>query len=190
MKTVLRVLACGLISLSVVVGGALAQSSPERASAMQKLSFMRGVWAGPATGTNPDGTPYTVHQTERMGPMLGGDIVVIEGRGYMEDGKVGFNAFAVVSWDQRTGKFELRSYAQGHAGTFELTPTESGYIWTIPMGPASLRYTATIKEGRWNEIGERIVADQPPVKIFEMNLKKVGDTDWPLGTPVPPTAGR
>ena len=58
------------------------QPTPGRTEAMAKLSFMRGVWAGHATGTNRDGSRYSVTQTERMGPMLGGDIIVIEGRGY------------------------------------------------------------------------------------------------------------
>ncbi|MGZ3481789.1 MAG: hypothetical protein ACXU81_15645, partial [Myxococcaceae bacterium] len=50
-------------------------ASPGRAEAMAKLSFMRGVWAGPASGTGLDGRPFHVWQTERMGPLLGGDIL-------------------------------------------------------------------------------------------------------------------
>jgi hypothetical protein len=158
---------------------------------MAKLSFMRGIWAGPATGTDRDGRSYKVTQTERMGPMLGGDIIVIEGRGYKDDNSTGFNAFAVVSWDPRAEKYELRSYAQGMAGTFELKLTADGYIWEIPAGPdALIRFTATIKGGHWREVGEYIAAGKPAVQNFEMNLKRVGDTDWPLGIPVAPSVGR
>jgi hypothetical protein len=159
----------------------------ELATGMAKLSFMRGVWRGPASGMNPDGTRYEVTQTERMGPMLGGDVIVIEGRGYEADGSTGFNAFAVVSWNPHTQKYELRSYAQGQAGTFELVPTADGYTWEIPAGPnAKIQYTATVKNDHWREVGEFVAGGQPPAKIFEMNLDRVGDTDWPLGTPVPP----
>src|SRR5262245_61865422 len=166
------------------------QPTPGRAEAMAKLSFMRGVWAGPASGTGRDGKPFQVTQTERMGPMLGGDIVVIEGRGYREDNTTAFNAFAVVSWEPRTGKYEIRSYAMGFAGTFELTPTAHGYVWEIPAGPeAVIRYTAVVKDGRWREVGEHVSPGKPAVQIFEMNLKRVGDTDWPLGTPVDPSGG-
>ncbi len=153
---------------------------------MNKLSFMRGVWRGRATGTLPDGSTYSVTQTERMGPMLGGDIIVIEGRGYRDDGTTGFNAFAVVSWEPRAATYQIRSYAQGQAGTFDLRLTSDGYIWEIPAGPdAKIRFTATVKDNRWREVGELIVEDQPPRQTFEMNLERVGDTDWPLGTPVP-----
>ncbi len=163
-----------------------AASSPARAGAMARLGFMSGTWVGPAEGVLPDGKPYHVTQTERMGPMLDGDLIVIEGRGYRDDGSTGFNAFAVVSWDERSGKYELRSYAQGYAGTFELRPTADGYTWEIPAGPgAVIRYTATVKDGRWHEVGER-VAGGKALKIFEMNLHRTGDTDWPQGKPVAP----
>jgi hypothetical protein len=48
--------------------------TPALAAPMAKLAFMQGVWAGPAKGMMPDGKPYAVTQTERIGPMLGGDI--------------------------------------------------------------------------------------------------------------------
>ncbi len=166
------------------------QPTPELAGAMAKLGFMRGVWVGPASGTLPTGERYSVTQTERMGPMLGGDVIVLEGRGYRDDGSTGFNALAVVSWDPRAQKYEIRSYTQGRAGTFELRPTADGYVWEVPAGPgAVMRFTATIQGDTWREIGEYVAGDKPPVQTFEMNLRRVGDTDWPLGTPVPPIAG-
>lgn len=161
--------------------------TPGRAAAMDRLSFMRGVWAGTASGMTPDGHPYKVTQVERMGPMLGGDVIVIEGRGFRDDKSTAFNALAVVSWDPRAQRYEMRSYAQGMAGTFELKPTPDGYTWEFPAGPgAVMRYTATVCNGLWHEIGEYIAGSQPPRKMFEMNLKRVGDSDWPLVTPVGP----
>lgn len=167
------------------------QPTPALANAMAKLGFMRGVWAGPGTGTLPGGGRYSVTQTERMGPMLGGDIIVIEGRGYRDDGSTGFNAFAVVSWDPRAERYEIRSYAQGHAGTFELKLTADGYNWEVPAGPGAVtRFTATIKGDTWREVGEYVAGDRPPVPTFEMSLRRVGDTDWPLGAPIPPSAAK
>ena len=164
------------------------KATPALAAPMAKLAFMRGVWAGPANGTGPDGKPYAVTQTERMGPMLGGDIIVIEGRGYLSDGSTGFNAFGVVSFDPRTRRYELRSYAQGQSGTFELKLTGDGYVWEIPAGPGSvIRFTAAVKDNHWREVGEYIAKGKPPVQTFEMNLVRVADTDWPLTTPVVPS---
>jgi hypothetical protein len=163
------------------------EPTPALAPTMAKLGFMRGVWRGPAEGVGPDRKPYKVTQTERMGPLLGGDIIAIEGRGYRDDGTTGFNAFAVVSWNPQTSKYELRSYAQGMAGTFELELTTDGYIWTVPAGPAAvIRFTATVTGDRWREVGEYVTEGRPPVKTFEMNLQRVGDTEWPAADPVPP----
>lgn len=167
------------------------QPTPAFVDAMGELAFMRGVWAGPATGIDRDGKSYKVTQTERMGPMIGGDIVVIEGRGYKDDNTTGFNAFAVVSWNPHSEKYEMRSYAQGLVGTFELQLTGDGYVWEIPAGADGvIRYTAHVTGDQWHEVGEYVAAGKPTVQIFEMTLKRVGQTDWPLGTPVPPRLGR
>jgi hypothetical protein len=164
------------------------QPSPTLAKGMARLAFMRGVWAGPASGVTPTGERYSVTQTERMGPLLGGDVIVIEGRGYQADGTTGLNALGVVSWDPRTDRYEIRSYAQGHAGTFEMRLTADGYTWEVPAGPgAVMRFTATVTGDRWREIGEYVAGDKPPRQMFEMNLRRVGETDWPLGTPIAPS---
>ena len=119
--------------------------------------------------------------------MLGGDVVVIEGRGYKADGTTGFNAFAVVSWNPHSESYELRSYAQGMAGTFELQLTRDGYIWQVPAGTgAVIRYTATVQDAHWREVGEYVAEGRPPMPVFEMNLQRIGDTDWPLANPVSP----
>jgi hypothetical protein len=174
--------------MGLFANAAAAQPAPskERAEAMAKLSFMRGIWVGEASGSTPDGHRYTVTQTERMGPMLDGDIIVVEGRGYKPDGSTGFNAFAVVWYDDKAKKYELRSYAMGYAGTFTMTLTADGYVWEIPAGPGVIRYTATVKDGKWREVGDRVFPGKPPARFFEMNLKKKGDTDWPAGNPVSP----
>lgn len=154
--------------------------------AMKRLSFMDGVWRGPAWTVLPSGERHTITQTERIGPFLDGSVKVIEGRGYDADGKVTFNAFGIVSYNPAKGSYTLHSYAQGQAGDFVLTPTADGYVWEIPAGPMTIRYTATIKDGAWREVGDRVAPGKEPVRFFEMNLKRVGDTDWPAGGAVSP----
>ena len=64
---------------------------------MKALGALDGVWRGPAWTLMPNGEKHTITQTERVGTFLDGTIRVIEGRGYEADGRVSFNAFAVVS---------------------------------------------------------------------------------------------
>lgn len=153
--------------------------------AMARLAYMDGVWRGPAWTITANGR-HDVTQTERIGPFLGGAVKAVEGRGYNQDGSVGFNALGIISFNPATGAYSMSSWAQGYSGVFALRPTADGYVWEVPAGPgAIIRYTATIRDGAWREIGERIAGDAPPVQIFEMNLRRVGDSAWPAGDPVP-----
>jgi hypothetical protein len=152
--------------------------------AMAKLSMMDGVWRGTAWTITPGGRHDVVH-TERVGPFLGGSLKVVEGRSYKADGSVGFNAFGIISYDATAKTYILHSYAMGRAGDFLLQVLPDGYVWQVPAGPgAIIRYKATIANGKWREVGERMVGAAAPVRIFEMNLKRVGDSKWPAGDPV------
>jgi hypothetical protein len=153
--------------------------------AMGKLAMMDGVWRGTAWSVTPTGRHDVVH-TERVGPFLGGTLKVIEGRSYLPDGSVGFNAFGIVSYNPATSAYSLHSYAMGYAGDFPMKVEPDGYSWEQPAGPgAVVRYRATIAGGAWKEVGFRIADGGAPVQIFEMNLKRVGDTNWPGTDPVP-----
>ena len=154
--------------------------------AMKALAAMDGVWRGPAWTLLPSGEKHEVTQTERIGPFLDGAVKVMEGKGYDAEGKVSFNAFATVSFDATKKEYTLHSYAMGRVGDFKLTPNADGYVWEIPLGPITITYTAVIKDGSWHEVGDRVAKGQPPVRFFEMTLKRVGDTEWPAGGAIPP----
>jgi len=154
---------------------------------MQPLSIFDGIWRGPARVTLPDGKEVLITQTERVGSFLGETVKVIEGRGYAPDGTSPFNAFAVISYSPQSDKYNFRSYAQGYSGDFPVEVRPDRFTWSIKAGPATLRYTATVKDGVWVEIGERLVEGQAPVKIFDMSLRRIGNTDWPSAGAVPPT---
>lgn len=153
---------------------------------MAPLAYMDGVWRGTAWSLRPTGEKHMVTQTERIGPFLDGSVKVIEGRSYDADGKVSFNALGIISCKPRLKTYTLHSHALGVVGDFDLTLTPTGYVWEIPAGPTTIRYTATIKDGTWQEVGDRITQGKDPVRIFEMNLTRIGDTDWPAAGAVPP----
>ena len=185
-----------LIALLVALGAcslSMAQGRPDPATviaaqreAMRKLSYMDGIWRGTAWTIRPSGEKHTITQTERIGPFLDGSVKVIEGRGYDPDGKVTFNAFGTISYNSDTQAYTMRAHAMGHVGDFALTLTADGFVWEIPAGPMKIRYTAVVKEGTWREVGDRIMPDKEPVRIFEMDLKRIGDTNWPAAGAVTP----
>lgn len=184
-----------VVVVITIVGAATAaigQGRPDPAKliaaqkeAMAKLASMDGIWRGDAWIMLPSGR-QTLTQTERIGPFLDGSVKVIEGRGYDADGKLAFNAFGTISYDPATSAYTMHSYAQGQVGDFMLTPSADGYTWEIPAGQMTIRYTAVIKDGKYREVGDRVVPGRSPVRIFEMNLKRVSDTDWPAAGAVGP----
>lgn len=185
-----------MVLLAIGIGGrwtGLAEEREDPAAriaaqrdAMATLAFMDGIWRGPAWTLLPSGEKHAVTQTERIGPFLDGSIKVIEGRGYDADGRVGFNAFAAISYDIAAHTYTLHSYALGRVGDFVLRPSADGYSWEIPAGPATIRYTAVIHGAAWKEVGDRIVPGKEPVRFFEMTLTRVGDTTWPEAGAVGP----
>ena len=52
--------------------------------------------------------------------------------------------------------------------------------------PAAVRYNAAVKDGKWTEVGDRIVPGKDPVRFFEMRLTRVGDSEWPGAGAVSP----
>jgi hypothetical protein len=154
-------------------------------AALAPLAFMDGAWRGEARHTGFDGKQHVVVQTERVGPLLDGAIKVIEGRGYNADGSTAFNAFAVLGWDARRQALSMRSHAMGMAGDYAVRTTADGFTWEIPAGPMTIRYTATIKDGTWHEVGDRVAADGTASRFFEMTLTRLGDSDWPAAGAVP-----
>ena len=181
-----------LLSAAILYTPAFGQGRPDPAkliaaqqAALAKLAFMDGIWRGTAWTMLPSGEKHTVTQTERVGPFLDGAVKVIEGRGFDADGKVAFNAFGTISFSPETGAYTIHSYAMGSVGDFAFTPTPTGFVWEIPAGPMTIRYTATIKDGTWQEVGDRVIPGKDPIRFFEMNLKRIGDTTWPASGWVP-----
>ena len=184
--------AVALMGLGVSLA-ALGQGRPDpvqliaaQQEAMARLAFMDGVWRGPASTILPSGENHAITHTERIGPFLEGSVKVIEGRGYDENGKVTFNAFGTISYNPATRAYTMHSHAQGNVGDFALTPTADGFTWEVPAGAMTIRYTATVKDSAWREVGDRIMPGREPVRFFEMNLKRVGDTTWPAAGAVGP----
>ena len=158
---------------------------PQRV-AMTTLAFMDGEWRGTGWALGPTGEKYQFTQTERVGPFLDGSVKVIEGKAYDDKGKVLFNAFATVYFDPAKKTYTMHSYALGNVGDFSFKPTADGFVWEIPAGPMTIHYMAVIRNGTWHEVGDSIVPGKEPVRIFEMTIKRIGDTNWPAGGAIKP----
>ncbi|HEU4689402.1 MAG TPA: hypothetical protein VFS23_13600, partial [Vicinamibacterales bacterium] len=125
MKPKLRRVGALLVLLAAT--SAFAQSTPPptaeqmvaaQRSAMAKLPPMDGIWRGPGWMNEGQGRrQMTV--TYRVGPFLDNTVKVIEIRGYLADGSVGFHAFNVISFDSEEKKeYVINARAGGRSGAF------------------------------------------------------------------------
>ncbi len=145
--------------------------------AMKALAFLDGEWRGTARAEE---FPGEMRHTERVGTLLDGTIRLVEGRAYDSAGKPRFNAVAIISYDPVKRTYSMRSHAMGYAGDYPLTVRPDGFSWSHPAGPgATVRYTATVKDGEWHEVGERVAAEAAPVKTVELRVSRIGSEGWP-----------
>lgn len=182
--------AAAILTIGLAAASAAQELRPagaaEQREAMQRLSWMDGEWTGTASVYAGPGRTTSHSHTERIGPMLGGSIKVIEGRTTEADGTVSFNAFAVVSWDDATDAYTMRSYANGMAADFPLEATADGFKWTTPSRGGEMRYVTTFRDGEWVETGDFVMPGREPMRVIELRLRRRGDTDWPAADPVIP----
>jgi len=144
-------------------------------AAIAKLDWMVGAWEG-AGWVDMGGGRQTFRQTEAIERRLGDSLLLIEGRGYAGTPEtMAFNAVALVSFNDRTGKYNFRSHTRGYVtdATAEFMP-DGSFRWTMTPPGMTIRYTITQpRPGAWNEVGERSSdAGATWTKFFEMNLMK------------------
>jgi len=102
------------IMLGLSLGRSLAQGpSPEIVKQeMKKIAYMAGHWSGEATIKRGNTPPEKILQKENIQFKLDGTVLLIEGTGRSPEvgNPVVFNALAIVSYNQYTKEFNLRSH--------------------------------------------------------------------------------
>jgi hypothetical protein len=144
-----------LLFLFASAAPAAAQTFPDaqgriaaQKQALEHFKPFHGRWRGEAIIHSQAGK-RTLVQTERVGPLLDGATLLVEGRGYAPDGKLVFNAFGQIVYDPGTKFYSFQTQAMGYSGVAAVKLIPDGYIWESPAGPgAVMRYTTTLKDGR------------------------------------------
>jgi hypothetical protein len=154
-----------------------AASSPDMTAqkeALQKGAWLVGSWEGRGWVDTPEGR-MTFRQTETVEARLGGLLIALEGRGYSGTPEtLAFNAFGVLSYDDRSKRYTLRSWTRGYVtdGAAEFRD-DGALVWSMTPPGQVIRYTITQPQpGRWREIGERSAGGAPFTQFFEMELTK------------------
>lgn len=177
------------VALPLMIGAASASAQapvgggppvPGAARTTDPFRFLDGVWVGEARMYGPGGQAFVMDMTERVGPMLGGEVRAIEGVARDKSGRTLFNAFSVLSPASANGAYQMRSYTPGRTGDYDVRLTApNSFGWSYSSAGAQFRYRVEVSGGVWREVGERVAPDGSVAKHFEMTLRRTADTDWP-----------
>ncbi len=160
---------------------ATAQSDPGKViEQMQKFNWMVGDWKGEAWYLGRDQQKTQIVQKEHIITRLDGAIITMEGTGYnipegTQEGKIVFQAFGILTYDQYNSKFVLRAYQGGNFIDSDLTSNPDGsFSWGFDAGNGKMHYTLKITpDGKWNETGEFSSDGTTWFKTFGMILSKI-----------------
>ena len=171
----LAMLAAGACWVAGVVAGQ--ERGPDASvqrQAMQKLAFLAGKWVGEARVVRGPGEPLKIEQTEEVRFKLDGLMLLVEGTGRDQTGKVVFSAMAVISYDDATQTYRFRSFSGGHYLDTELKVSGYGFAWGYTSGPLTVKNTMQLDaQGAWVETTETKYGDQPARRTVEMKLGKL-----------------
>jgi hypothetical protein len=146
---------------------------------MKKLEHWVGEWTGTAW-FDAGGHRMETAMVERIQWKLDGSALLVEGvgraKGGPADGRVVHNALAVLSYDPGAKKYRFHHWREsGEHGESELRIGEDNVTWETPGPQGVARFTVTIKDGRWHEVGEASGdGGQTWFKFMEMNLERKG----------------
>lgn len=127
-------------------------------AAMDRLAPFVGRWQGQANVQRPHA--MRVHQSERVERDLDGLLLQVRGTGHATAERTGapvFQAAAIISFNERRGVYEVRSYThEGYVTTAdgEFLPDGSFRWGFVAGGPVRMRFTIIVDADTWRETGE------------------------------------
>jgi len=145
-------------------------------TAMKKLEFLIGKWAGEVRLQRGPGEPVVLAQTEVAQYKLDGLILEIEGIGRTKaDNKPLLQALGIISFDDETGAYHLRAFNDGRFLETDVKLLEDGksLAWGFTLGSIKTSSALRINEhGEWTELHEITIDAQPARKLMEVTVKR------------------
>jgi hypothetical protein len=171
------------IMLGLSLGRSLAQEpAPEAVKQeMKKIAYMAGRWSGEANVRQRDGSTIKVLQEENIQFKLDGTVLLIEGIGRSTEAghAVVFNSLAIVSYNQYTKEFKLRSHILdgNQTDAYFKVMEENHFEWgfDIPNTKAKIRFDIVLnpQTKSWIEKGEYSPDGTTWYPTIDMKLTKL-----------------
>lgn len=176
MKTKIIITILGFMPMLTIAQPDFSQQAKQKIAA---LDVMVGDWEGTGYLFTPRGKEAS-QVTEKIQYKLDSTVIMAEGKGVitLEDGtqQTVHDAIGIVSYNSFTKQYQMNSFISKGMSTqakFEIQDANN-MVWWIEAGPSTIRYSLTIKDDIWKEIGERSMDGENWQQFFEMELKKIG----------------
>lgn len=144
-------------------------------TAMKKLDFLVGRWAGEARIARP-GETINLVQTEEARYKLDGLILIIEGVGRTKsDGVPILQAVGVICYEDESKTYWMRAFNDGRYLETEvkLSDDDKGMTWGFALGEIRTNSVMRINErGEWTEVHEITIGSQPRKRLMEVAVRK------------------
>lgn len=179
MKMMVRTMTiAGVAGLGLITAAAAQAQQPAERPA-EALGFLIGEWEGTGWAAGPGGQRGEFRVHELIESRAAGHAVSLQGRGWARFGPdapetVVHDAFGLI-WAGYDGAYHIRSVVmQGHTIEGLIDVNDSGFQWGFDAGPmGETRYTTTVEDGVWHEVGERRANASTEWEVFlEMTLER------------------
>ncbi|HKW58113.1 MAG TPA: hypothetical protein VJN42_12215 [Candidatus Acidoferrum sp.] len=145
-------------------------------TAMQRLSFLVGRWAGEARQLRGPGEFVELLQTEEARFKLNGLLLEIEGVGLRKsDSQPALQALGIISYDDQKATYQMRAFNDGRFLETELRLLEEGLglTWGFTLGDIRTKSVLRINErGEWTEVHEISVGSRPETRLMDLTVRK------------------
>jgi hypothetical protein len=170
-----------VLALLIALAAPLAAQPPDPVpvrDAMSPAATLIGTWTGDGWMQLGPDRRAEFHGTETVRYHLDDTVVLIEGIHHAKapagvEAPVVHHAFAVLSWNPRSGHTLSSWLANGRGGVFPAQLEAGKLTWTMDAGPmGKVRYTSLVEGDTWHDVGERSTDGETWVKFFEMALSR------------------
>jgi hypothetical protein len=167
---------CGLLSVVSMAEAPQQPNLDKQRSAMSKLQFLVGSWAGAGRRLRSPSEWMEVTQTEEAKYKLDGLLLTVEGVGKNKaDGSTVLQAFGLISYDDAADVYRMRAFNDGRWLETEVQLDETGKAlhWGFTFGNIKTSSTLRINaQGDWTEVHELTIGSEPARKFMELTVKR------------------
>lgn len=172
-----------LVALVVFVAPPLRAQDPQAGaliaraqSVLAPIAKLVGTWEGEANAVIERGERLRIQQVEDITWGASRTVIMLRGTGLSTTdatrGDTVFQAAAMLWVDEVTGAPKMRTHRDGRSVDAEIEIRPDTLHWGFAVPGGRIRYTIALTDDSFHEVGDYIPERGPPMRTFEMRLRR------------------